>query len=249
MFSHNGRTADTLAAPSSWYDFAHDDAVTNEEGFEDLTVDGVTIGALRPWWGSFQVYRVAGSSEGVAYDVGPSRVHFWTYIDQDGFLHLARSGNIVPLAPASLKTTIKPVYASIEQRHWDGALFLVTQEVPASDPGVDHVLWRVSKDEGVTWTVAVDLGPGKRGDICAGWSNDLLVYWIEGTAIKGAVLDPVGNTIVSEFTAIASDVDEDTIRVRETTLANGRRIVVLMYRKVSTGHITITYSVDGQTFT
>lgn len=96
------------------------------------------------------------------------------------------------------------------------------------------------------WSLEATLGSGTHAAIVASSSNDLFIYWIDGTAIKGVIYDSGLNTIKTTFTAVASGVEDGPLVVQESRMSLGRWRLVLMY--TSAGVISEVYSTNGFTF-
>lgn len=90
------------------------------------------------------------------------------------------------------------------------------------------------------------IGEGTQQAWVTGKNNERIGYWVESGAIKGAVHAADDSALISEFTAVASGVDDTGIAVDESRGAGGEWRVVLMYQ--SGGSLKEAVSYDGTTF-
>jgi hypothetical protein len=106
-----------------------------------------------------------------------------------------------------------------------------------------------TEDEGQTFTTMQTLAAsGGRPAFIISRDGTGRHFWrTSGSAIQGVILDSLGGTIVSTFTAVASGVDDDAIDVDEYVLDGGDRWLALLYR--TGGALVTVKSSDGTAFT
>lgn len=106
-----------------------------------------------------------------------------------------------------------------------------------------------SVDEGASWTLSRTVATGSCSHVCAVRinANTTGIYWVDGAALKGQLVDNGGNIIEATFTVVASGVDTAGISGFMRTLAASQTQIVLEY--ISSGSIIELYSTDGKTFT
>lgn len=77
-------------------------------------------------------------------------------------------------------------------------------------------------------------------------NNEIFVYYVASGAIKGKVLAADGSVTVTEFTAVASGVDDAQIGADVYFNQQGGMRVALWY--VASGSVTSVESVNGVAF-
>lgn len=115
-----------------------------------------------------------------------------------------------------------------------------------SSGGPVKLLYSTSEGRTVT-NVATLFTSGKYPRTHVTKDGRILVFCVDSGAIKGVILDGQNNVEVSQFTAIASGVDDDAIDVSSYPYAGGKSRVKLTYR--SGGTIIDANSPDGVVFT
>ncbi len=105
-----------------------------------------------------------------------------------------------------------------------------------------------SVDEGGAWSLSRTVATGSCTQVCAVRinANTTGIYWVDGAALKGQLVDQGNNIIEATFTVVASGVDEAGISGFMRTLTASQTQIVLEY--VASGSIIEKYSTDGKTF-
>ncbi len=193
---------------------------------------------------SFRVDAGSIPSDGnVSYEVSDANRHTVAFVGLGSELYIATSPNTYPLKfdPAVNDTTpIVCDWCCIRYMAGrDNKLYLWTEESGT-------VYQRTSTDEGKTFTVSTSIATGSKPCAVITRDNLVMVYWIDGTAIKGRIYDAAGTLLEATFTAVASGVDDKGIACDERVLQGGKRQIVLWY--VASGTLTAVYAYDGKTF-
>jgi hypothetical protein len=90
------------------------------------------------------------------------------------------------------------------------------------------------------------LGNGAYPVQCITRDGRHLHYWVSSGAIKGVWLNSMGGTVMPEFTAVASGVDNDAIDADYYELSGNTFSMNLLYR--SGGNLVLVRSKDGVNF-
>lgn len=232
----------TGSTVSGWTVSEFNDPVTMDEAL-DWTIrhDGTVYAKVRPWDGFFSlIYLQSGSAFGVSYDVNRSWRHKRAYVDGSSTLVGAAGNAPLPLAFADAPVLSGGDWASIRfnKRGENGHLWLAREASGAI------VLYR-SVNGGQSFSLVGIIGAGTKPSLCTCETGDLMIYWIDGGALKGQVRDKRGTVKVATFTVVGAGVDDEGIAAYETFPGPGRSIALLY---VSGGNVTRRTSTNGVSF-
>ncbi|MBL8059553.1 MAG: carboxypeptidase regulatory-like domain-containing protein [Chthonomonas sp.] len=176
---------------------------------------------------------------GISYDVHPDSRHVVAYI-RDSDVMLGFSDN-AGLDTITFEDT--GIDAEIVVVAWKKSgepilcLYLV-------DSG--SILRYTTASEGVSFDGPETIGSGTRVIGFTGSDNQEQVYYVDGGALKGVIRDAQGNELHSEFTVVASGVDDAQIGGHSWFHSDGRWRTLLWY--LSSGTRIKLESINGVDF-
>lgn len=238
---------------AGWTLTEHEEPITNQESYFEVHTSAGDIGLLRPWWGAFAVVPAGAGDDAATVGITHDRTlkghdrHVFGWINGTGTsgpVVLVRSANTWPyvLDPQLLGITASDVHVRYDRMGGAQTLHLLTVQSGA-------VTLNTSTDDGQSWSADLTVGTGATKACIEISEYDGLryVYWINTNAIKGRIYDASGNTLESEFTAVASAVGDYQIDARERVIEDGRRRITLCYIDTSNA-VQVVESDDGMTF-
>lgn len=185
-----------LFAVSGWHVGDHDLRLDDSEGPTYPILAGHRLALASPWHGYFAVVFDRVGSGNPFYDVGPGIEHAWGYEEAGAWYVEDGRGNVLPIPWDRLaqKMTADWVRIARERASREGRRFMIV-----SDAGTVDLYW--ATDRSGRWTLATTLGSGSYPTVCSDPDGTIYCYWIDGTDLKGKILDPRFNTLKGPFTA------------------------------------------------
>ncbi|MCW5943321.1 MAG: hypothetical protein KIS66_13900 [Fimbriimonadaceae bacterium] len=185
-----------LFAVSGWHVWDHDLRLDNSEGPSHPIGAGDRLALASPWHGYLAIVFDRTGSSGPFYDVGPAFEHAWGY-REDGTWYVEEGrGNVLPIPwdRVPQKITADWVRLARERASREGRRFLIVSDAGTVD------LYRAN-DHGGRWTLATTLGSGSYPTVCSSDDGTIYCYWIDGTDLKGKLLDASFNVLKGPFVA------------------------------------------------
>lgn len=176
----------------------------------------------------------------ISYDVTPAGRHARAYVDA-GSVVAEWSGHWDGVTWGSRSTVAE---GSVPCCRWEWAARWPRLWVSYAVGGAVAV--RYTHDDGVTWGSVMTIGTGSYPAMCMSTDGRQWHYWVASGAIKGLQLNSQGGTVLPEFTAVASGVDDDAIAAEDYASQGGVWRMGLLYR--SAGALKRVSSLDGVTF-
>ena len=180
-----------------------------------------------------------------SYDVGVAGRHVRAYV-LSSTIRVGTAGGPVPTDWMDVDSSLMETWPCVrwEKRASRPRLWLLSI---GSASGSGAVKLRYSNDEGATWNMVTLDATGTEDTLVETEHGLKYVYYrqIDGS-IKGQILDAQNNVVKTEFTAIASGVDDTGIDADDFQVGGGEWRVGLLY--MSAGVPTYKSAQDGITF-
>lgn len=234
-----------VAAPLGWAITSHKVAVDNTETPTwDINVSSTKYGDATPWRGYFAICDATKDDGGVAYSLGIGVRHAVAYIGDSGTVWFGIGDNPSLDAIAFSDTGITADSCSLSYARTGANLV----NLYTADAG--SVTRQTSEDDGETFGMATTIGSGTQVAAKVARNGIEYVYRVNSGAITGKIYDQRGTVIESDFTVVASGVDDLQIGVdvwyHTDSAQAGKMRVVLWY--IASGTLTRIESPDGKTF-
>lgn len=254
QFTADGLTQITAAVagpPTDWYVSSHQLAVDNDETDQFIIKAGSTeIATASPYHSYLGVYGVGEDTEAtgnVWHDQSNGGRHVRGYISA-GFLQIQRSSNTQPFVWDLLPDRFECDWSTGRFQHASPSepLYVIYDVAGEINLGISY-------DHGETWQksepIPIAVTGAKPTMVISRHTGKRYLYWLDGSDIKGTILDSADNVLEATFTAV-SGVDDAGIAAMERVYHDGtnpaRHQIVLTY--LVGGVVTESFSDDGNNF-
>ncbi len=220
---------------TGWLVEQHEHALTNTENDFGVWINetGQRLAILRPWRGHYFIPGGDGTQHGIAYAVRGDRLHFRT---------MAKSGNAETEFFDNVRTK-KGDLATVPATE----VCLATSGMKVILGVIDSGIYKVYESTGGAWTLSYSLGTGAANPTVTVGGDTRYHYWLEGTTVRGGIVDNDGNLAGSEFNVTGlGTIDEDGLASAVTIESAGAFKVLLT--TIEAGIAVTRASSDGQAF-
>jgi len=209
--------------PSGWAIWRYAPVLANDETGWRVVSTSELFAYVRPFRGWFGLLLSDDLPSGANpfYDVSSDFHHVWGYSDAGVWWMEEGRGNALPGPFVRVAQKITGDWLRLARERTSARRLLAV-----ADAGTVELYW--SGSDGGRWTLAVSLGSGGFPTVCSAPDGTVYAYWVDGTEIKGSILDAQFNVLRGPFVA-KTGVDEGGIDCAWSVGASGTARVGLVW--------------------